>query len=57
VLAEEDEHAATEARVAEPARPAEPEAGVLPPRGGRRRAADHEPEEDDFSHTSSWLNG
>ncbi|HEV8558549.1 MAG TPA: hypothetical protein VGR06_19435 [Actinophytocola sp.] len=55
VLAEDDEHpepAQTPVRAAEPA--PEPKVDLFTPRGGgRRRAPD--PEDDDFSTTSSWL--
>ena len=56
---DEDEHA-VEARPAapSPAPAREPEVDLFTPRGGaRRRAPDREPEDDDFSDTSSWLQG
>jgi hypothetical protein len=60
---DEDEHA-VEARAPEPppAPAKEPEVDLFTPRGGfrssaARRAPDRESEDDDFSDTSSWLQG
>lgn len=54
VLAEEDEHAEPPARAAGPVPDPKPAADPFTPRGGGRRR-EPEPEDDDFSTTSSWL--